>query len=48
VAVRGDDVLVAASSPKEVVTWLARHHQRAQAMFKVVDSDQPMTGAAPQ
>lgn len=48
VAVRGDDVLVAAPSPKEVVTWLARHSQRAQAMFKVVDSEHPMTGAAPQ
>jgi hypothetical protein len=48
VAVRGDEVLVAASSPKEVVAWLARHRQRAQSMFRVVDSEQAMTGAAPQ
>jgi hypothetical protein len=48
VAVRGDDVLVAAPSPKEVVAWLARHRQRAQAMFRVVDSEQAVIGAAPQ
>jgi hypothetical protein len=48
VAVRGDDVLVAAPSPKEVVAWLAQHRQRAQSMFRVVDSEQVVTGAAPQ
>lgn len=48
VAVRGDDVLVAAQSPKEVVAWLAQHRQRAQSMFRVVDSEQATTGAAPQ
>lgn len=48
VAVRGDDVLVAAPSPAEVVAWLAKHHQRAQSMFRVVDSEQAITGAAPQ
>jgi len=48
VAVRGDEVLVAAPSPKEIVAWLARHRQRAQSMFRVVDSEQAITGAAPQ
>lgn len=48
VAVRGDDVLVAASSPREVVAWLAQHGQRAQAMFRVVDTDLAVSGAAPQ
>jgi hypothetical protein len=48
VAVRGDEVLVAASSPKEVVAWLAQHGQRAQSMFRVPGSDQAITGAAPQ
>ena len=48
VAVRGDEVLVAASSPKEVVAWLAQHHQRAQSMFRVVGSEDAITGAAPQ
>lgn len=48
VAVRGDEVLVAAPSPKEVVAWLAQHGQRAQSMFRVPDSEQAVTGAAPQ
>lgn len=48
VAVLGDEVLVAAPSPKEVVAWLARHRQRAQSMFRVVNSEQAITGAAPQ
>ncbi len=48
VAVRDDEVLVAAPSPKEVVAWLAQHRQRAQSMFRVPDSEQAITGAAPQ
>jgi hypothetical protein len=48
VAVRDDDVLVAAPSPAEVVAWLAKYHQRAQSMFRVVDSEQAITAAAPQ
>jgi len=48
VAVRGDEVLVAAPSPKDVVAWLAQHGQRAQSMFRVPDSEQAVTGAAPQ
>ena len=46
VAVRGDEVLVAAPTPKEVVAWLSQHGQRAQSMFRVVDSEQAITGAA--
>jgi hypothetical protein len=48
VAVRGDEVLVAAPSAKEVVAWLARHRQRAQSMFRVPGSEQAITGAAPE
>lgn len=48
VAVSGDDVLVAAPSPADVVAWLAKHQQRAQSVFRVVDSEQAITGAAPQ
>jgi hypothetical protein len=48
VAVRGDEVLVAADSPKEVVSWLARHQQRAQSVFRVPGSEQAISGAAPQ
>lgn len=47
VAVRGDEVLVAAPSPRDVVAWLAEHRQRAQSMFRVPDSDQAVSGAAP-
>jgi hypothetical protein len=48
VAVRDGDVLVAAPSPREVVAWLTQHGQRAQSMFRVVDTDQAVAGAAPQ
>jgi hypothetical protein len=47
VAVRDDEVLVAADSPKEVVSWLARHQQKAQSLFRVPESEQAITGAAP-
>jgi hypothetical protein len=48
VAVRGAEVLVAAPSPKDVVAWLAQHGQRAQSMFRVPESEQAISGAAPQ
>ncbi|MBV9795447.1 MAG: hypothetical protein JO016_16080 [Actinobacteria bacterium] len=48
VAVRDDEVLVAAPTPAEVVAWLAKHRQRAQSMFRVVDSEEAITGATPQ
>jgi hypothetical protein len=48
VAVRGDEVLVAAPSAKQVVACLAQHRQRAQSMFRVPDSEEAITGAAPQ
>lgn len=48
VAVRGDEVLVAAGSPKEVVSWLARHQQRAQSVFRVPESEHVISGVAPQ
>jgi hypothetical protein len=48
VAIRGDEVLVAAPSPKDVVAWLTQHGQRAQSMFLVPDSEQAVIGAAPQ
>jgi hypothetical protein len=48
VAVRDDEVLVAAPAPAEVVAWLAKHRQRAQSIFRVVDSEQAIIGAAPQ
>jgi hypothetical protein len=47
VAVRGEEVLVAASSPAEVVSWLAQHQQRAQSMFRVPGAESAIGGAAP-
>jgi hypothetical protein len=47
VAVRGDDVLVAAPGPRDVVAWLAEHGQQAQSVFRVPDSEQSIGGAAP-
>jgi hypothetical protein len=48
VAVRGDEILVAAHSPKEVVSWLARYQQKAQSVFRVPESENAISGAAPQ
>jgi len=48
VAVRGDEVLVAGDSPKDIVSWLARHQQKAQSVFRVPESEQLIGGAAPQ
>jgi hypothetical protein len=48
VAIRGNEVLVAADSPREVVSWLARHQQKAQSIFRVPGSGQAISGAAPQ
>jgi hypothetical protein len=48
VAVRGDEVLVAAPAAKDVVAWLARHGQQAQSMFRVTDSERAVVGAGPQ
>jgi len=47
VAVRGEEVLVAADSPAEVVSWLAQHHQQAQSMFRVPTAESAIGGAAP-
>lgn len=47
VAVRGDEVLVSAATPGEVVSWLARHRQRAESMFRVPEDEAAAGGAAP-
>ncbi len=47
VAVSGDEVLVAADSLGEVVSWLARHQQKARSVFRVPVSEQAISGAAP-
>jgi hypothetical protein len=47
VAVRGDDVLVAADDPRQVVGWLARHDQAADSMFRVPEDELAASGLAP-
>lgn len=47
VAVRGDEVLVGARSPKEVVGWLTEHALVADSILRVPGSDAEMFGAAP-
>jgi hypothetical protein len=47
VAVAGDEVIVAASSPREVVSWLASHHKTADSMFRVPEDEVAASGLAP-
>jgi hypothetical protein len=47
VAVRDDEVLVSAGTPQEVVSWLSRHRQRADSMFRVPEDELAATGIAP-
>jgi hypothetical protein len=47
IAQRGLEVLVAADSPLEVLSWLERHNQQADAMFRVPAGEAEATGAAP-
>jgi hypothetical protein len=47
VAQQGLEVLVAADSPGEVLAWLERHNQKADAMFRVPAEELEAAGAAP-
>jgi hypothetical protein len=47
VAVKGDDVLVAADTPAAVLAWLAQHDQTADSMFRVPENEAAAGGAAP-
>ena len=47
VAMRGDEILVSAARPEDVVSWLARHGQKADTMFRVPDDEAAATGIAP-
>ncbi len=41
------EVLVAADTPQEVISWLARHGKRATGMFRVPSSEAEAGGLAP-
>jgi hypothetical protein len=47
VAIKDEDVLHAASSPQELVGWLARQGQRADSVFRVPEDELAATGLAP-
>jgi hypothetical protein len=47
IAMRGDEILVSAAHPGDVVSWLARHRQRADTMFRVPEDEPAATGIAP-
>lgn len=47
VAVQDQEVLVAAETAAEVVSWLARHERRADSLFRVPEGDHSIGGAAP-
>ncbi len=47
VAQRGLEVLVAAGTPQEVLAWLGRHGERADAMFRVPEHESAASGVAP-
>jgi hypothetical protein len=47
VAVRGEEVLVGAATPGEVLAWLSQHDQQADSMFRVPENETSAGGAAP-
>jgi hypothetical protein len=47
VAIKDDDILHASESPADLVSWLARHGQRADSMFRVPEDARAETGLAP-
>ena len=47
VAVKDDQVLVAAATPTAVLAWLSQHDQQADSMFRVPESEAAAGGTAP-
>lgn len=47
VAIKDDDVLHAANTPRELVQWLSQHGQKADSMFRVPENELAATGLAP-
>lgn len=47
VAQRGMEILVAAERPHDVLAWLERHDESADAMFRVPEAPAHATGVAP-
>jgi len=47
VAIKDDELLLAASTPNELVSWLSRHNRRADSMFRVPEDEIAAGGLAP-
>lgn len=47
VALRRNEVLVGAPSASEVISWLARYNQQADAIFRVPEDDAAVGGVGP-
>ena len=47
VAIKDDEVLHAADTPRELVEWLSQHGQKADSMFRVPEDELAATGLAP-
>jgi len=48
VAIKDDDVLFDAQTPRELVGWLTEHGQKADSVFRVPEDELAATGLAPQ
>jgi len=47
VAIKDGEVLYASETPKTLVSWLSRHGQRADSVFRVPEDDLAASGLAP-
>ncbi len=47
VAIKHDDIIHAAETPRDLVEWLSQHGQKADSMFRVPDDEIATTGLAP-
>jgi hypothetical protein len=47
VAIKDDDVIHAAETPRELVQWLSHHGQKADSVFRVPEDELATTGLAP-
>jgi len=47
VAIKDDDILYGAKTPKQLVGWLSEHGQKADSVFRVPEDELAATGLAP-
>jgi hypothetical protein len=47
IAIKGDEILHASSTPQALVRWLGNHGQKADSVFRVPEDDLAANGLAP-